>query len=134
MTVSWTAPNDNGSPIDSYIVSYGVDNTFGCMTTGTTCFIAGLIGGESIAIRVTATNEIGDGPASADVLVTPLTKPLPPQNATALAGLASALVSWNAPESDGGSTITSYAVRYSTARAHRWSSPVVRSPTPSRAP
>ena len=28
------------------------DNTFGCMTTGTTCFIAGLTGGESIAIRV----------------------------------------------------------------------------------
>ena len=110
VTVSWTAASDNGSPIDSYTVWYG-DNTFGCMTTGTTCFIGGLTGGETIAIRVVASNGMGDGPASADVLATPLTKPRPPRKATAIAGDGSAVVSWKAPKSNGGSPITSYDVR-----------------------
>ncbi|HVQ49176.1 MAG TPA: fibronectin type III domain-containing protein, partial [Mycobacterium sp.] len=111
VTVSWTAPKDNGSPIVSYIVRYGADDEFGCMTNGMTCFIAGLTGGVPIAIRVAAMNEIGDGPFSADVTVTPLTKAPAPQDATATAGDASAVVSWTAPESDGGSLITSYDVR-----------------------
>ena len=81
------------------------------MTNGTSCFIAGLTGGESIAIRVTATNDKGDGPASADVTATPLTKSRPPQNPTAIAADGGATVSWTAPESNGGSPITSYNVK-----------------------
>ena len=108
--VSWTAPIDNGSPIESYFV-YG-DNGYGCAVSAPTlsCDISGLTGG-SIAIHVVAVNDKGEGPASEIVDVTLLTKPPAPRKATAIAGDGSVVVSWKAPKSDGGSPITSYDVK-----------------------
>ncbi len=108
--VTWTAPKDNGSPILSYTVRYG-DSTFGCMATETSCEIGFMTGGQSIAVRVVATNDVGDGPASADVVTTLLTKPPAPRKPAATAGDGIAVVSWKAPKSDGGSPITSYDVK-----------------------
>ncbi len=110
VTVSWSAPNDNGSPIVSYTVY--LDDGLGCAVNAPalTCDIKGRTGG-SFAVSVTATNDIGEGPSSQVLPVTLLTKPPAPRNAIAVAGDASAVVSWKAPRFDGGSPITSYDVR-----------------------
>ncbi|MGO8055909.1 fibronectin type III domain-containing protein, partial [Rhizobium leguminosarum] len=71
--VSWTAPRDNGSPIESYI-AYG-DNGTACAVSAQllSCDMTGLTGGAPFAIKVTASNDFGEGPASQPVPVTLLT-------------------------------------------------------------
>lgn len=64
-TVSWTAPSANGSPITSYTVTSspgGVTETVGA--DATTATVGGLTNGTSYTFTVTATNDIGDSPAS----------------------------------------------------------------------
>ena len=71
VTVSWTAPDNNGSNITGYTVRYGGGNVEGCTTTTeTTCDVTGLPVGVPLSFNVTATNASGDGPASAGVLAT----------------------------------------------------------------
>ncbi len=112
VTVSWTAPDNNGSDITGYTVRYGAGNVVGCSTmTETSCEIGGLFPGQIVSFNVTATNATGDGPASAGVLATPRTVPQAPQSASAVPGNGSADVSWSAPAFAGGSAVTSYEVR-----------------------
>ena len=73
--VSWSAAGDNGSAITKYTVRYGVDPRVGCVTAALKCVVSGLTPGASLPFNVIASNGVGDGPASADVLATPLTKP-----------------------------------------------------------
>ncbi|MEO6493319.1 MAG: fibronectin type III domain-containing protein, partial [Ilumatobacteraceae bacterium] len=63
VTISWTAPANNGRPITGYTVT-GVPGG-SCTTATTSCTIAGLTAGTSYTFRVFATNAAGDGPASA---------------------------------------------------------------------
>ncbi len=117
-TVSWTAPSDGGSPITSYTVTPFIGTTAQTPTTvtgsppATTANVTGLTNGTAYTFKVTATNAIGTGPASAasnSVTPAPPTAPGAPTGVTAAAGNASATVSWTAP-SNGGSAITSYTV------------------------
>ena len=121
VTVSWSAPPDNGSAITKYVVTYGVDRVVGCETSALECVVSGLTPGVPVAFNVTATNDAGDGPASADVLATPLTQSRAPLDPTVTAGEESAVVAWTepAPNSDGGSPITSYEVRVLDGRGSR---------------
>jgi hypothetical protein len=99
-TVSWTAPATGGSPITSYTVTpYLAGNaqpttkvTGSPPATSTT--ITGLANGSSYTFRVTATNAIGTGPASAaSNAVTPsaATAPSFVQQTSAHAGPASSI-------------------------------------------
>jgi hypothetical protein len=117
--VSWTAPSDGGSAITSYTVTPFIGSTAQTPTTvsgsppATSTTVTGLTNGTAYTFKVSATNAVGTGPASAaSNTVTPTataTAPAAPTNVTATAGDASAVVSWTAP-SDGGSAITSYTV------------------------
>ena len=113
VTVSWTAPDNNGSNITGYTVRYGGTNTLGCTaTTETTCDVTGLPVGVPLSFNVTATNASGDGPASVGVIATPRTVSGSPTSPVAVAGNQSAAVSWAGPAFDitGGTPITSYEV------------------------
>ena len=115
--VSWTAPaSDGGDPISAYTVTAtdGVDS-FSCgWTSGPlTCQVSGLTNGTQYTLSVTASNGIGEGPASTPVTATPVapaTVPGAPTIVSAVPGDGVVDVSWTAPASDGGDPISAYTV------------------------
>ena len=116
-TVSWNAPA-TGGVATKYVVTPYVGSTAQASTTvtgtppATTTTITGL-SGQAYTFRVTASNPVGDGPASdASNSVTPTTLAAPsaPQNVEAAAADTSARVNWNAPSSTGSGPITGYTV------------------------
>ncbi len=117
--VTWTAPASTGGNTITGYTATAADSTTPanggetCTTTGSlTCTVTGLINGDSYTFTVTATNAVGTGPASSPSnAVTPATVPGVPTGVSATGGQnASATVTWSAPASNGGSTITGYTV------------------------
>ncbi|MBI4944691.1 MAG: fibronectin type III domain-containing protein, partial [Actinobacteria bacterium] len=77
VAVSWTAPAANGGTLASYTVtgtpSDGALGTATCTSTAptTTCTLTGLTNGGTYAVTITATSDIGTGPASTAVTAIP---------------------------------------------------------------
>jgi predicted phage tail protein len=117
-TVSWTAPVwDGGSPLTGYVVTpyvgYSPRPSTTFSSTSTTQTVTGLTDGTEYRFRVQAINAVGTSSFSTvtNPVIPGLTVPGAPtiiRNATA--GDGTATVSWIAPASDGGSTITGYVV------------------------
>ena len=115
--VTFTAPaSDGGSSITSYTVTASDSTTAGNggqtkSGASSPITVTGLTNGDSYTFTVTATNGTGTGPASsASNAVVPATVPGAPTIGTATRGNAQAKVTFTAPASDGGSSITSYTV------------------------
>jgi hypothetical protein len=111
--VSWTAPADNGgSAITGYTVKSSPGSKTCTWTSGPlSCTVSALTNGQAYTFTVTATNGAGTGSASdPSSAVTPAMVPGKSSGVTAIAGNASALVSWAAPADNGGSSITGYTV------------------------
>ena len=108
--MTWSAPASDGG---SAITGYTATSTPGgktCTTAGTSCTVTGLTNGTSYTFKVTATNAVGTGPASAaSNSVTPAAVPGAPTGVTAAPGNLSALVSWTAAAANG-ATISGYTV------------------------
>ncbi len=115
-TITWTAPASNGgAAITAYVVTPyigGVAQTAHQFnSTATTETMTGLTNGTSYTFTVAAINSVGTGAQSAaSSSVTPATVPGAPTIGTVTGGNASVAVSWTAPASNGGATITGYVV------------------------
>jgi hypothetical protein len=142
-TVTWTAPSPGTSPITSYTITPYIGTTAQPATTvtgspppsppATSATIAGLTNGTTYTFKVTATNAVGSGPASAPSnAVTPSapTAPAAPSTPTATPGNAGATVTWSAPAADG-SPITSYTITPYIGTTAQPATTVTGSPPPS---
>jgi hypothetical protein len=79
----------------------------------TNATVTGLAPGTSYTFKVTASDSAGSGPASAAsnaVTPTGALTPSAPQSVSASPATTQALVSWTAPASNGGSSISSYTI------------------------
>jgi fibronectin type 3 domain-containing protein len=118
-TVSWSAPSSGDAPTSYRITPYLEGTAQTPKTTSgeppaTTTTVSGLTAGASYTFLVSAANEAGSSPDSEPSnAVTPgseLEPPGVPTGVTASARNQGAVVSWSAPESDGGSAITGYRI------------------------
>ena len=130
LSVSWTAPADNGQDITDYDVRHRVKDTNqnqsgdqpgswttlddtgnNATSTATTASITGLTNGTDYEVQVRAGNSVGDGAWSASATEKPSTVPGKPAAAPMLTVQDESLdVEWSAPSSDGGSAVTGYKV------------------------
>jgi hypothetical protein len=112
VALAWTAPT-TGSPAASYTATASPGGA-SCSTSGLACTVSGLANGTSYTFTVRASNSAGTGPASNVVTATPATVPSPPTGLKASASKTIGL-SWKAPATNGGLTITAYTVYRGTA-------------------
>ena len=102
--ITWTAPDDNGSPITGYRVtatgSRGTDVDQTCAST--TCTITNLVNNESYRFQVVATNEIGDSePSAASAEIRPDVRPGRPAAPTGEFGDQEVTFDWTPPKNEG---------------------------------
>ena len=114
-TISWEAPlSDGGAPITNYTVYRGEvsGNLTALITLGVQLNYTdlGLENGHTYHYAVTATNSIGEGPRSVEVTAAPASIPSAPRNLTATLDGNDVILTWEAPEDDGGSPILNYAI------------------------
>jgi hypothetical protein len=110
--ITWAAPSNNGgSAITGYTVTAAPGGAT-CATTGAlTCTVTGLTNGSSYTFTVSATNVAGNSSASApSAAVIPITVPGAPTTVAGTAGNGQVVLTWTAPTTTGGSTITGYTV------------------------
>jgi len=108
ITLSWTAPADNGgAAVDHYIVY--VDGVVAALPTVTHVTLTGLTNGQVYSLTVTAINLAGESAPQAPVKASPRTVPGAPEEITVTVLDGQVLLSWTVPD-DGGAAIDHYVV------------------------
>jgi hypothetical protein len=114
VTLSWTAPADNGAPITGYLITEFADGFYGRSWTfasaATTETITGLTNGNSEGYKVAAINARGTGLLSAPTPRVAIGGPSAPLAPTATPGNGSATISWTPPVITNGSPVSQYTV------------------------
>jgi len=121
VSLSWSAPSTNGgSAVIGYNVYRGLSSgqeTMLVRVTSTSYVATSLTNGTKYYFKVTAVNGVGEGKTSNEASATPEpTVPGPPSNLTARAATSKGVaLSWSAPASNGGASITGYRLNRSTS-------------------
>lgn len=124
VTVSWVAPNANGSAITSYRLRRTVTGS-GTWTTVSSSATSpysntGLTNGTSYNFRIRATNSVGNSTESASsVACIPATVPGAPGTPAGTAGPNSVALTWTAAAANG-SAVTDYVVQYRLGTGGTW--------------
>jgi len=118
--LNWNVPEKNGgSPLIGYRVYRGIQSgDYNVIFLSTTPNYNDTLvkAGSTYYYVITAENDVGESLVSEEIIITTsdppstLTIPNPPSSLTTNAGENYVEISWNAPENDGGSPITSYRV------------------------
>ncbi len=109
VTLSWTAPSDDGgTAITSYYVYQ--NGVLWEKVTSTTTTFNNLTNGQEYIFTVEACNSVGNGTVSSYVTSTPLTTPSAPTGLTATPGNGQVVLQWTAPSSNGGAEIGYYQI------------------------
>ncbi len=115
VSLSWTAvTNDGGSPILGYSIYRGLVSGEGVflVTTGEALSYtdAGLTNGQIYWYQIAAVNSLGEGGLSNEVSAIPATVPGAPMAPSAESAQGDIVLTWTAPEDDGGSSVTGYRI------------------------
>jgi uncharacterized repeat protein (TIGR02543 family) len=118
VTLSWSAPSNGGAAISRYEFrqrtgtgAWGAWTSTGSTTTSR--IVTSLTNGTSYGFQVRAVNSAGNGGDSNTATATPAapaTVPSAPQSFVATPGNGQVILTWSAPSSNGGSSITRYEV------------------------
>jgi subtilisin family serine protease len=126
--LTWTAPATNGgAPITDYRIQRSATGgrTWSTVADGVSSArgttVKWLTNGTRYAFRVSAKNRAGVGPWSRVVSATPFTKPSAPRWVSAVPANRAVRLSWPLPSSNGGASITDYAVQQSANGGRTWS-------------
>ncbi|MCV0373635.1 MAG: fibronectin type III domain-containing protein [Nitrosarchaeum sp.] len=128
--LSWSEPNNNGSPITGYQIERRIQGTWMIIVSNTAdnetnYSDAGLATDTRYSYRVSAINSAGIGPASSpatEATFAASTVPTKPRALTAISGDAFVTLSWKEPVSDGGEAIFDYVIEYSADNGSTWTS------------
>lgn len=103
VTVTWSAPNDQGCPITGYTIQASNGATVAGGAGATDIVFPGLTNGTAYTVTVLATNVEGDGAASpSSASVTPAGVPFAPNLTSATAtGAATVQLNWTAANPNG---------------------------------
>jgi fibronectin type 3 domain-containing protein len=123
VSLSWSAGSNGGANITNFSIyrstTPGAEGTTAYATVGNVTGYTdnGASAGVTYYYTVAATNSVGTGPQSNERSATPNAPPTVPGAPTlnsATGGTNSVVLSWSAPASNGGASITGYAVYRST--------------------
>ena len=130
ITLKWDRPeSDGGSAINSYVVDRRESHRFTWSTVGTVrdthCTARRLTAGTNYIFRVVAQNDVGygDGAETAEGVApkAPFTVPgAPTQPQASHITKEGCVLEWNAPVSDGGSSIIGYTIERCAHPGMRW--------------
>ena len=118
--LTWQTPASSGaSAITNYRVYRGTTSGGETLLTSLGVVLTdsdtGVMDGMTYYYEVSAVSSAGEGPKSNETFATPRGVPSAPLGLTGVAGNAEVTLSWQAPASDGGSTITNHSVYRGTS-------------------
>ncbi|QMU97071.1 tandem-95 repeat protein [Microbacterium esteraromaticum] len=113
VVLNWSAPSNNGAEITEYKVTSVSGNPYSKSCSSTTCTLDGLTNNVEYTFQVTATNRVGEGPASpASEMARPDTRPDTPLPPKLVFGDKALDVTWTTPTSSG-SPVETYTLEIS---------------------
>jgi hypothetical protein len=112
ISIAFTAPaSTGGSPITNYLYSLDDGQTYVAFSPAQTTsplLVTGLVGGTAYDVKIRAANVVGEGTASTKTAITYLAKPGTPTIGSITPGNQELSITFTAPASDGGASITNY--------------------------